>query len=76
MKKRFSFFLLEHPGPAARPQGQGPVSGDPAAYPASAAAGLIGRDLQRKLLCQCYFKQASLAGAVILSLSEGQKKSL
>ena len=46
-----SFFLLEHPGPAARPQGQGPVSGDPAAYPASAAAGLIGRDLRRKLLC-------------------------
>lgn len=41
----------EHPGPAARPQGQGPAPGAPAAPPGCAVAGLIGRELQRKLLC-------------------------
>ena len=36
-------------------------------------AGLIGRAAKETAVCQCYFKQASLAGAVILSLSEEEK---
>ena len=44
-------FLQNTPGPAARPQGQGPAPRAPAAPPGCAVAGLIGRELQRKLLC-------------------------